>query len=474
MLASETRPKLTLPQQKLSHSTPAPHYYEEPCSPVSTTTSFISNVSWIAEKSAAELGVLLKSAYKSLREKEKDLVLVAEIGKSLLEYNQNLKSDYDKLLQNASSMNQEQQEMRLISSKKTYDKIIESLEHKNEEIQYMLEQTRQRSKITQQNHEKNQRKLEAEIEILHHSLEIASQKIQELEEDRLLNQERASRQHQQKIEQQRKEDLILLEELTTKMEELHRENNYLQKSKRAVEEKLATALKDLEQLQQEFEHFELTQNGYISLQEAFQRQTDHVKELNDRLEEHRNILARYRDKEQWLTETPISHATSTSNLMHELDTAKCLPKSNSENDLPSYASKICDLATLTERHLTSFYNAPADYAFDTILSTIGIDDRASLHEAEKLLCSINTDEASLFGPEGSGTVYAELDIYPTLKVPQQVQKEEQEQPKGLIHRILFHIRYLFRSVFRWCRFALILATAVFINLWKGPDLILDK
>lgn len=74
MLASETRPKLTLPQQKLSHSTPAPRYYEEPCSPVSTTTSFISNVSWIAEKSAAELGVLLKSAYKSLREKEKGIL----------------------------------------------------------------------------------------------------------------------------------------------------------------------------------------------------------------------------------------------------------------------------------------------------------------------------------------------------------------------------------------------------------------
>lgn len=42
-------------------------YFEEPCSPISS----IFSTSWIAEKSTSELGDLLKSAYKSLREKER-------------------------------------------------------------------------------------------------------------------------------------------------------------------------------------------------------------------------------------------------------------------------------------------------------------------------------------------------------------------------------------------------------------------
>ncbi|KAG1146821.1 hypothetical protein G6F37_004503 [Rhizopus arrhizus] len=471
MLSSETRPDLTISLPKHSQSTPTPHFYEEPCSPASTTNSFISSVSWIAEKSASELGALLKNAYKSLREKEKDLVLVAEIGKSLLEHNQNLKADYDKLLQNVSTLNERREDMRLISNKKAYDKIIESLERKNEEIQCMLERTNQHSHLSQQNHERNQRKLETEIEILQSNLDIAAQKIQELEEARLLSQERANRQHESRIEQQHKEDLILLEELSAKIEDLYKENKYLQKSKKILEEKLTITLKDLERLRKEFEQFEITQEGYLTLQEAFQRQTDHVKELNDRLEEHRAVLSQYHEKGS------LSNASSC-NLMHELKgSVASLMKESDHSELSSsdsnYSSKLYDFASLTERHLASFYNAPADYAFDTILSTVGIDDRATLHEAEKLFC--NHDEERLFGPERSESIYAELNLYPSDQILPITHLPKQElQPKGLIHRILFHIRYLFRSVFRWCRFALILVTAILINLWKGPDLILDK
>ncbi|KAG1449138.1 hypothetical protein G6F56_008738 [Rhizopus delemar] len=377
-----------------------------------------------------------------------DLILVAEIGKSLLEHNQNLKTDYDKLLQNVSNLNESSgDDMRLISNKRAFDKIIESLQHKNEEIQHMLDRTNQHSRASQQTYERNQRKLETEIEILQKSLDSAAQKIQELEEDRMLGQTRANRQYELRIEQQHKEDIALLEELSTKMEILHKENGYLIKSKRSLEEKLAVTLKDLECLRREFEQFEVSQQGYLTLQEAFRRQTDHVKELNERLEEHQVILSRHHQSD------PITHS---SNLMHEL---------NSANNKDTY-SKLYNFASLTEKHLALFYNAPADYAFDTILSTVGIGDRAALQEAEKLLCD---DDPELFGPSNE-SIYAELDLYPS----QPIVSQEPENPKGLVHRILIHIRYLFRSVFRWCRFALILVTAVLINLWKGPDLILDK
>ncbi|GAN11435.1 hypothetical protein MAM1_0603d10998 [Mucor ambiguus] len=513
MLASDLnkrklRPRLKVVSTKYSQSTPTTtHVYQEdsdsPYSPANSSSSFMSSVSGIAEKSASELGSLLKNAYKSLREKEKNLLLAAEIGKSLLEHNQNLKSDYDKLLQNAKNCqfhtrhdNQEyENNMRLISSKKAYDAIIESLERKNQDLEHMLENTQQHSELTNQTNLQKQRKLEVEIEILKNNLDLAAQKVQDLEESRQFQQERAKQLDERRdYEQQQNEDLELLEELTIKMEELFIENKHLQLSKKAVEEKLVISLRDLDSLRHDFENFELTNQCYEQLQEAFERQTIHIRELNDSLEDHRLVLSRLRDKGLWSPQqssTPsvsghhsvFSTCVSKQSLMGELENAwskNCLTKSKSDSNLSTLSSKLFDLASMTERNLTSFYTAPADYALGTILSTMGVDDRSMLDEAEHFLAASTTSTDDLFGPEGNTSLYKEVDLYPSYRslpslktISTKLQYEDQPK-KGLINHILFQIRYVFRSIFRWCRFAIILTTAIFINLWKGPDLLLDK
>lgn len=442
-----------------------------------------------------------------------DLLLAAEIGKSLLEHNTALKTDYDKLLQNVKNCELETQRakstviyheehennMRLISSKKAYDKIIESLESKNAEIQSMLDHTQQHAEQTDQAHLQRQRKLEAEIEALKANLDMAAQKVQELEENKQLQQERVRQLDEKKDYQQRQtEDLELLQELTMKMEEMCIENKHLQSSKRAVEEKLIVSLQDLERLRKEFERFELTNQGYTELHDAFERQTTHIRELNDSLEDHRLILSRLRDRGVWSphhSTTPsvsghqsiFSAYASKQSLLGELEHAwsnsNKLSKSQSETNLSSSKSalseKLFDFASMTERNLTSFYHAPVDYAFDTLLSTVGIEDRSLFHEAEQFLSKAYSDyDEDLFEPEGNGTIYAEKDLYPKtkpiLQPNQTVMVPANEVHKGLINRIIFHIRYAFRSIFRWCRFAIILTTAIFINLWKGPDLLLNK
>jgi hypothetical protein len=434
-----------------------------------------------------------------------DLLLAAEIGKSLLEHNQSLKSDYDKLLQNAKNCQFEtrndqeyENNMRLISSKKAYDTIIESLERKNQDLEHMLEHAQQHSELTNQNNLQKQRKLETEIEILRNSLDIAAQKVQDLEESRNFKQERARQLDKKKdYEKRQTEDLELLEELTIKMEELFAENKHLQLSKKAVEEKLIISLRDLDSLRSDFENFELTNQCYEQLQEAFERQTTHIRELNDSLEDHRLVLSRLRDKGLWSPQrsnTPsvsghhsiFSTSVSKQSLMGELENAwskNCLTKSKSDSNLSTLSSKLFDLANMTERNITSFYTAPADYALGTILSTMGIDDHSMLDQAEQFLSSSScTDE--LFEPEGNITVYKELDLYPnyrslptmaitTTTTKTKLQYENQPK-KGLINHIMFQIRYLFRSIFRWCRFAIILTTAIFINLWKGPELLVEK
>ncbi|KAG2204052.1 hypothetical protein INT47_007046 [Mucor saturninus] len=500
------RPRLQVVPTKYSQSTPT-HLYspqqmdfmeDPPYSPAASTTSIISSVSWVAEKSASELGTLLKNAYKSLREKEKNLLLAAEIGKSLLEHNQNLKRDYDKLIQNVSECKARGDENdKIRSSRKAYDAIIESLEQKNAEIQSMLDQTQQHSQLTQQQYELKQRKLESEITKLTADLDIAASKIHELEE--LSVQKRQIRKHMDEMRdfelQQKSDDLVLMEELTTKMQELFTENKQLQASKKSVEEKLIVSLHDLEKLRCNFEHFELTQQGYSTLQEAFERQTTHIQELNDSLEDHRQILSRLRDKGLLHSNTaslynddgddsrPTMTGSSMQSLMGELENAfssrkhtNGLTKSSSDSNLSTF-TKIYDLASMTEHKLTSFYKRPGDCILETLLSTVGVNDRRIMEEAENLLESASDE---LFAPEQDGNdMYAELNLYPNIlpTISSQLLKLDDDdciQPKGLSNRILFQIRYLFRSIFRWCRFAIILVTAVLINLWKGPDLILEK
>jgi hypothetical protein len=379
--------------------------------------------------------------------------------------------------------------MRLISSKKAYDRIIESLERKNAEIQSLLDHTQQHAEQTDQANLQKQRKLEAEIQVLRANLDMAAQKVQELEESKQLQQERVRQLDEKRdYELRQTEDLELLEELTIKMEEMFIENKHLQSSKRSVEEKLIISLQDLERLRNDFEHFELTNQGYAELQEAFERQTTHIQELNDSLEDHRLILSRLRDRGLWSPhhstapsisghQSIFSACASKQSLLGELEHAwsntNKLSKSQSDTNLSALSTKLFDLASMTERNLTSFYHAPADYAFDTLLSTVGIEDRSLFDEAEQFL-SKAYEEQDLFEPEGNGTVYAEKDLYPILQQNQIVIAPSKDVQKGLINRIVFHIRYVFRSIFRWCRFAIILATAIFINLWRGPDLLLDK
>ncbi|KAI8979997.1 hypothetical protein BDB01DRAFT_798414 [Pilobolus umbonatus] len=502
------RPRLRVVPARYSQSTPTTHLYQQheddpPYSPTASTTSYMSSFSWIAEKSASELGVLLKNAYKSLKDKEKNLLLAAEIGKSLLEHNQTLKSDYDTLLQNVrqcqlevaeadetreyfKQINEEKKRegedednnMRLISSKKAHDEIIQSLERKNAELQQMLDNTVKQNELSLQTHDKKQRKLEAEIDILRQSLDTAAQKVQELEESCNVQQERAKRlDEKREFEQRETDDLALMEELAEKMEEMFNENKHLEQSKKTLEDKLVASLKDLELLRKDFENFELTNQGYANLQEAFTRQTTHIRELNDSLEDHRNVLSGLRDKGLYTSATPSlsGHQSISSiskkSLMGELENAwnkNFLTRSKSPS-FPTISSKLSD----GMNNFTSFYNAPADYALDTILSGVGIEDRTILDQAEKMLISRVYEDEDLYDPKQP--MFAEHNIYPPCeRVLFHSKMGKSEIKKGLVHRILFHIRYLFRSLLRWCRFAIILVTAILINLWKGPNLIMDR
>ncbi|KAL0088644.1 hypothetical protein J3Q64DRAFT_1341311 [Phycomyces blakesleeanus] len=564
----------------------------EPSSPALSTSSFMSSVSWVAEKSAVELVTLLKNAYTVLRDKEKDLTLAAEIGRSLLENNMSLKSKYEALLGQVQTYQQEivldrrearrgelifgnttpdprndaassqskgdrgtettdDDTMHFVSHQHSRQAIIESLERKNVEIQTMLEQALSENASAGQINDRKTRQLETEIVWLRTNLEEATTRIEELKENQHNRQERIRRHDEREFEQQITEDQALLEDLTEKVSGLLTDNEHLASSKKAVEEKLACAVHDLGQLRSQFEQFQFNQQGYSLLQEAYQRQFKHIAELNESLEEHRQVLSRLRDRGIWsarqspsvsdygAAKTRVVPSTTMSSttlrdpdhhqkqsLLGELENAwqqkKCAPQTphlstndiwpvlqESQSETLSSASihnrvepprprlrsassfaKLRDLATMTERNLTSFCSAPGNYAMEAFLTSAGITDRSILDESISFLAqSENIDEdgqerhtfifddIEMFGPDGTGSLYDAMDLYPhlcdmTFSSADTLDSDESEQ--GIVSRIKHLLRCIFRSVWRWCRFAMVLATAVLINLWQGPDAMLER
>ncbi|KAI9495368.1 hypothetical protein BDB00DRAFT_814393 [Zychaea mexicana] len=562
-----------------------------PPSPSLSTASFMSSVSWMAEKSSTELIPMLKNAYSALKDKERDLMLAAEIGKSLLENNIRLKTSYEDLLQQtqkscsptttaaplptpSSSLpvdidsaletgssdddddddyydddDGEEEEMRFIPSHRTREAMIEVLERKNVELSKRLESAIAEREDSLRNNTKKTRKLEAEIEALKSNLEIATAKIQELEE---MNQ----RQHrlERKSQQQLLQAGLLLpydqqitademEELLGKIDTLEVENKTVSDSKTELETKLAETLKDLRLLKEQFEQFQFTQDDYETLQEAYERQFRHIAELNESVEEHRGVLQKLKDRGiniHSARSTPApsvcggssvkSQPTAFRNtLLGELETewlkrnnstttqATAPANGNSKEHFHLNTSNnnvgmsLNNVSQFTEKALATFYNAPTtETALETVLSKASGIDKDLLDEAlsfishledehdndkcldlheydihDNLHFSDEEDDLDYDDDDGAMSTtmtmdlfdqhkqeYPAMDLYPNLngtdRHPFQVARVTQ-RPKTFLGRIRRIVHHFFRAVWRWCRFAMILTTAVLISLWRGPE-----
>lgn len=336
----------------------------------------LGSLSWFAERSATELIPLLKEAYSALREKERDLFLAAEIGKSLLENNITLKNKYESLLQQLQMYRDAQSRLRITNGNEkdqssenlpdiTIDETddanekdlipdnpsyhdddadssdgiprystsglkpraratstsraqqvatleIEKLEKENMELQTQLESALKEADEQEKQNRQKQKQLEKELDALKSELGGATQKVEELEEEKeklvevkktlTENGTRPGRTPLNKRSTAANEpeegDDEVINSLLQKLKDLEQNNDGLIKTKSSLEQKLTATLRDLNALKQDFEQCEFTQDDYKNLQEAYQRQFKHIAELNESLEEHRNMLVSVREKQQ--------------------------------------------------------------------------------------------------------------------------------------------------------------------------------
>jgi hypothetical protein len=443
-------------------------------------------------------------------------VLAAEIGKSLLENNIQLKNKYETLLQQLHMYQNQFSEPSVapnptphtsdrppsdndhcnrIPSKATRDAIIDVLETKNAELTSRLEASLEEAENLEKNNKKVTRKLETEIAALKEDLNIAAQKIQELEE---MNQKAAEKQRRleyeaaERAESPSAESYALIGNMFEKVGKLEIENTSLQAAKLELEAKLSTTFRDLRLLKDQFESFQFTQDDYDSLQEAYHRQFKHIAELNESLEEHRSLLQKQRERGSSVqTPTPsLYDGTSSKNptvpkksLLSELENVwfKDMSQKSQKMSSPSHASSISrmlDYAQATEDSLLSFYNNPSEYALGTILSGNGISDPSILDEAVDFINRLENDLLSPMDTSVSDFDPADLPeygLYPDCNDLVEaiddnglvviLAPKQKTAISGKMRRI---IKSFFRTIWKWCRFAMILTAAVLINLWHGP------
>lgn len=433
-------------------------------------------------------------------------MLAAELGKSLLEHNLRLKSSYDILLQTSTppvtpssstipiqdeedsgiDSSDEENTMRFIPSRTTREAMIEVLEKKNIELNGKLEAAIiEQDNLTKSNTKKT-RQLENEINLLKSNLDIATTKIQELQDMNLKQQQ----QQQRKINDNNYTDNNnLVEELYSEIDKIQYEKDLINQSKIELESKLTSTLKDLGELKKQFEKFEFTQKDFDQLQEAYERQFHHIDELNSSLEEHRIILSKLKERGINIHSTRSTPTPSCYNNDKDIQKNTLLGELEIEW-LKSNKSNNFDEKSITEffmKDLTAFYNTPSIGLESVLSKATGIDQHLLddalqfiqeieiQHNEEKAMALYNNNDNDdfEFGIYNDNNHYPSSDLYPSPLKPEQMQIQRfVNEPKTFVGRLRHHIRKLFHLIWRWCRFTMVLTTALLISAWQGPDALL--
>ncbi|RUS23477.1 hypothetical protein BC938DRAFT_475089 [Jimgerdemannia flammicorona] len=558
----------------------APSWRSGPPSPaLSSAGSLTSTLSWFAEKSPAELIPLLKEAYGALRDKERDLLLAAEIGKSLLDNNIALKSKYEALLQQLQAYQEQQQQQRymvtlstpqqqpyppsphnnestaelnvisdndiksdgdatesadgdpdfrrprrLAQSYKT-DAAVETLQEENQELQQKLETATSDLKAAEKSHKQKMRRMESEVQSLRSELESATKKVTELEEtnDKLVLRQRKNQQSNQD------ESSMLYSSapavLYEKLQIVEQENVEITQAKEDLEEKLAATVSDLNMLKDKFDQFQFTQTDYIALQEAYQRQLKHISELNQSLEEHRNLLQSVNDKNNMSARNSPAPSESGDSawsaygggkgsdsagmrrrmkhsLLSELEKefskdlktpSKMGPISETDEIVESsHSSAASEMGTaaahaaqaqvmLTEKSLAAMYLSPAEQALESLLNKAGMQTQISIQPVTNMMMDDLYDEYDdMYDDMGSSNM-SDIDEEDSESALVISRNEEAQRKVGFIGKIarifgaIFRlIRRIIMYILKWVRFFWVLWAAFLINLFLGPDRMLKK
>jgi hypothetical protein len=488
-----------------------------------------------------------------------DLRLAAEIGKSLLENNMALKSNYEDLLinntpvptpTNSSSLiaavkqQQEEQEIvrqneeeeikeyEYVPANRTREAIVEILAKENSDLSLQLDKALSNQEKLDRTNSKKARQLETEIEFLQKSLDHATIKIQELEENRqkktltfkdssaklishcntdMMNTHANTCDEQHETQQQ-----IWIDEKNKQLEQLKTENHHVLQSKAEIEKRLAATLQDLRVLKQQFHQFQFTIQDHENLKMAFEAQHLHIQELKMSLEEHRDILSKLRERGISLLSSNSSNSSSydDNNSMSSISDDSYFKRKLKEDSIKR-DNLLAELENAWFKHQSpspptkkssiflqpfqAIYNQlpNVDSALESIILKAGVVEKDALDDALSLIGRLENEyDHEKFLQEKRHIYYKEEedynyldqidkeqedyyyddivqedeDYYYYLQQQQQLQLDsEEEVPNGIMGYAKHAVKSMIYMTWRWLRFTLIIMVAIFISLKEGPD-----
>ncbi|KAI9252520.1 hypothetical protein EDC94DRAFT_620804 [Helicostylum pulchrum] len=439
-----------------------------------------------------------------------DLRLAAEIGKSLLENNKTLKSNYQDLLNtpyptptNSTSLvhndmmhlQEFENELNYIPVNRTREALVEMLEKQNHDLSLQLEESLINQDKLDRKATKKTRQLKTELDFLQSSLDQATQKIQELEEFRRKKtstkeggtDETWPDQHDQCVE--------------TFISQLKQENEQLTQSKQEIEKNLAHSLQDLRTLKQQCQQFQFTAEAHEQLKQSFEAQNLHIQELKQSLEDHRLLFSRLRDRGIDIPSTFNSSIDGEStdddddmnkyNLSSELENAWF-----KHQTCPVSSSSRSDATSIFQPFQAMYNQLPSvDSALESIILKAGVVEKDALDDALSLIGRLEDEYDHQKFLQEKRHIYCEQDYEGKLEIDydyddtsfdektdesvyyeeEEVEEDDEKQvyvnqsPDGIIGYVKSTIKSILYTTWRWFRFLIVMTIAIFLSLKQGPN-----
>ncbi|KAK9762973.1 hypothetical protein K7432_010763 [Basidiobolus ranarum] len=462
-----------------------------------------------------EIQKLLREAYALIMEKDRELTLAAKLRNHVIEENDILQEKYSELVEYVQQLNSLNEKLiqdndngtmlstkyelspaslppRLRSTPKRnnsrYDEqdTIISLEQMNQDLQQKFDNALHENDHIRKNGNRRIRKLEHEVEQLRLELEHACQSVQDLEnqnhnlssrsrEDQRSrsSSQQSNRSNSPKETHQQTEDEVV-DILITKITELEKLNDNIFSLKSHLEQKLESAMYQLEDAAMQVKDLEDTARDYNELQSAFERQSMHVAELSQSVEDQRswiqNIFGQFSPRSVSgvlsPTASPLGSMLRSPNRSSFLGSSGYTPSPSirRKGTLLNELESEWFIQTTPTHSISNTVMTPRTIAHSGYIASTPIAGRTPLGSYQSPTSPIpfhNDYLRSIFNGDESKELLEESS--------EEEDSEEVMPRRGLFGWVGRLVKYLVKSILKWCRFLFFLSMAVVIAIYRGPD-----
>ncbi|KAI9138995.1 hypothetical protein BKA69DRAFT_1126917 [Paraphysoderma sedebokerense] len=233
----------------------------------------------------------LRDSYQTIAEKERDLLLAAEIGQSLLQSNNEWKSKYDTLITEIQSDKDHNPKSPKQVSPSNYE--LGRLESENLELRSRVETLEKDYNEYKQTTKKHIKKLEDDVTYQKKRAEESEKKYEEVVvvKDRLVKEKLELKLQLAKESHTNQSEVSFISDLEFELSQLRSQTTSLTISNSKLTKELSHVLEEAKLHQDRVQFLEGQINEYRDLQESYKYQAKHIIEMSELIEDQRSRLS---------------------------------------------------------------------------------------------------------------------------------------------------------------------------------------